>query len=278
MKIIADSGSSKTLWMLVSELGLIKSIETEGFNPYYYSIAQLQRMIAESVIPQLADKAINEIVFYGSGCSTEHNCAMVHGALKAMFPETRIFVYHDLLAAAHALLAHKSGIACILGTGSNSCLYNGVQIVANVPSLGFMLADEGSGVYIGKLLITSVLYGEAPEDIRELLVVSLNFSREQVLDAIYRQQRPAAYLAGFAKFVGQHIQHPYCKAIVSKAFDDFIRIHISKYPDFQQYPIAFVGSVAYAFQDILSERLTLAGLKTGSIEANPSNGLVRFHS
>lgn len=277
MKIIADSGSTKTMWLLVSSEGLIKTIETAGYNPFYYEISQLQQIITQSILPQLLHLEVDEIVFYGSGCSTTENCRLVETALRQINPQAKIIVYHDLLAAAHALLGNERGIACILGTGSNSCLYDGKQIVANIPSLGFMLADEGSGVYIGKLLITDVLYGNAPSEITQMLHQQYSFSRESVLDALYRKDRPATYIAGFSKFVSQNIHHPFCKTIVSKAFDDFIRVHVSKYENYQNYPIAFVGSVANAFQDILGERLALAGLKLGAIEATPSEGLIRYH-
>lgn len=278
MKIIADSGSTKTMWLLVSSEGLIKTIETAGYNPFYYEISQLQQIITQSILPQILHLEVDTIVFYGSGCSTAENCRLVETALRRINPQAKIIVYHDLLAAAHALLGNEQGIACILGTGSNSCLYDGKQIVANVPSLGFMLADEGSGVYIGKLLITDVLYGNAPSEITQMLHQQYRFSRASVLEAIYRKDRPAAYIAGFSKFVSQNIHHPFCKTIVSKAFDDFIRVHVSKYENYQKYPIAFVGSVANAFQDILDERLALAGLKLGAIEAAPSEGLIRYHS
>ncbi len=277
MLLIADSGSTKTEWMLIDQGQLIKTIYTEGFNPYYYGVNDIVRILNAELLPQLDNLLPQQIFYYGSGCSTEQNCNIVSNALRSALATEKITVMHDLLAAAHALLGESEGIACILGTGSNSCYFDGNKITMNVPSLGYLLADEGSGVYIGKLFITAYLYGEVPDSIVKDFKLHFQSEQHEILDSLYRREKPGKYLSEFTRFVGKHISHSFCQQLVAEAFDAFIRVQLSKYPDYKNLPVAFTGSVAFHFREILKERLTKAGVNTGIISHSPGEGLLKFY-
>lgn len=277
MILIADSGSTKTEWSLANEGKLLMQFKTAGFNPYYFSGEAIRQILQHDFPENLVRSDVREIVYYGSGCSTPTNCGIVADAFSQLFKQASITIHHDLLGAAHALLGRSPGIACILGTGSNSCLYDGENIVTNVPSLGYMLADEGSGLYIGKKFITALLYNEVPDHIRTDFYAHHPLSLENILNHVYSKPQPGKFLAGFAGFVGRHIAEPWCHALVAGAFDDFIRVQLSKYPPYRQLPIGFVGSVAFHFRQVLTERLSLAGITAGNIMASPSKGLLAYH-
>ncbi|MDO8897959.1 MAG: ATPase [Bacteroidales bacterium] len=277
MLLIADSGSTKTEWMLIDQGKLIKTIYTEGFNPYYYGVNEIVRILNAELIPQLDNLIPKQIFYYGSGCSTEQNCNIVSNALRSALATEKITVMHDLLAAAHSLLGESEGIACILGTGSNSCYFDGNKITMNVPSLGYLLADEGSGVYIGKLFITAYLYGEVPDSIVKDFKLHFQSEHHEILDALYRREKPGKYLSEFTRFVGKHIPHSFCQQLVAEAFDAFIRVQLSKYPDYKNLPVTFTGSVAFHFREILKERLKKAGVNAGIISHSPGEGLLKFY-
>jgi len=277
MLLIADSGSTKTEWMLIDQGKLIKTIYTEGFNPYYYGVNDIVRILNAELIPQLDNLLPKQIFYYGSGCSTEQNCNIVSNALASSIGAEKVVVMHDLLAAAHALLGDSEGIACILGTGSNSCYFDGNEITMNVPSLGYLLADEGSGVYIGKSFITAYLYGDVPDSIANDFKLHFQSEQHEILDSLYRKEKPGKYLSEFTRFVGKHISHSFCQQLVAEAFDAFIRVQLSKYPDYKNLPVAFTGSVAFHFREILKERLKKAGVNAGIISHSPGEGLLKFY-
>lgn len=277
MLLIADSGSTKTEWMLIKNNKPVLQFVSSGFNPYYFGRDAIRKILATEFPANLPTKEIDHVIYYGSGCSNKQNCQIVSDAFTALFPDSTITIYHDLLAAAHALLGSKAGIACILGTGSNSCLYNGKEIVSNVPSLGYLLADEGSGTHIGKKLVTAILYNEAPEAISKDFYSTYHLSFETTLRTIYSAEKPGALLAGFTELAAKHIHLPFCRELVAGAFDDFIRVHISHYELYRHIPVSFVGSVAYHFSDILKERLGHAGIHAGLILKTPAKGLATFY-
>jgi glucosamine kinase len=278
MLLIADSGSTKTEWMLIEKGQLLKTIYTEGFNPYYYGESEIVRILNTQLKPQLSDSVPEEVIYYGSGCSTEQNCSIVSKAFNFVLGSERITVYHDLLASAHALLGRNKGIACILGTGSNSCLYDGNDIIFNVPSLGYLLADEGSGVYIGKSFITAYLYGEVPASIAKDFEHTFPSMQSEILDSLYRKEKPGKYLSEFSRFVGKHISHIFCRQLVEDSFDAFIRVQLCKYPEYDKLPVGFTGSVAFHFRGILRDRLKKAGINAGNITASPAEGLLRYYT
>jgi glucosamine kinase len=277
MLLIADSGTTKTEWMLLNNKHIVMQFVSSGFNPYYFGLGAIRDILTKELPANLPKSEVGQIIYYGSGCSSEQNCQIVMNAFTATFPDTTITIHHDLLAAAHALLGNNAGIACILGTGSNSCFYDGKQITSNIPSLGYLLADEGSGVYIGKKLVAAILYGEAPEEILNDFYSSYSLNFETTLRTIYSAEKPGALLAGFTEFAGKYINHAFCRKLVAGAFDDFIRVHISQYEVYQQLPVSFVGSVAYHFRDILNERLVNAGITAGLILKTPAKGLATYY-
>ncbi len=278
MILIADSGSTKTEWMLLSEGKILRNFHTNGFNPYYYGVEAIQNILFEELPRDLPFERISAVYYYGSGCSTPTNCGIVATAFRAVFPASKLVVQHDLLAAAHALLGRKAGIACILGTGSNSCYYDGVEIVENVPSLGYILGDEGSGVHIGKALLQAILYGKAPETLLHAFDNAFGLSLEKQLSALYNNEKQGRHLASFAPFVKQNLHNPFCKELVAGVFDGFIRVQLLQYSRCREVEVSFVGSVAYHFSQILRERLLLAGLTPGTIVQSPSQGLVDYYA
>ncbi|MDP3462431.1 MAG: ATPase [Bacteroidales bacterium] len=278
MRLIADSGSTKTSWMLTLNGVLLQQFHTKGFNPYYYSQDDISEILERDLPHDLPTESIKEVIYYGSGCSTEKNCHVVSVAIQRFFSEANMLIHHDLIGAAHALLGHRGGIACILGTGSNSCLYDGEKIVSNVPSLGYLLGDEGSGLQIGKKLLTDILYKKAPEHIQNDFNNTYHLSLSDILSNLYQKDKPGRFLSSFAPFVGERIGHPYCHDLVASCFDDFIRVQLSQYDGYRQLPVSFVGSVAWHFKDILTERLLNAGINPGIIMQSPAEGLLKFYA
>jgi len=277
MKLIADSGSTKTTWALLHKGEAILVFNTSGFNPYYFGSGDLSRILRQELPDSLPIAEVDEVVYYGSGCSTDKNCAIVSDALKSFFSGTSITIHHDLLAAAHALLQHNSGIACILGTGSNSCLYDGKQIVAQVPSLGYLLGDEGSGYQIGRRLLAAMLNGSAPAELIQAFGKQYGLTLSDVLHRIYHEDKPGPFIASFTQFAQQHKGHPWCNRLVMRCFEDFLALMPVHYPAHESVPLSFTGSVAYHFRSQLLTLLDSKGLKAGRILRSPIEGLMEFH-
>lgn len=277
MILIADSGTTKTDWALVDEHGHVRYFETQGFNPYYRSSRELSDIVEKELMYQIDEANVAEIYFYGSGCSTDTKKMIVEDSLKAEFHHAHIEVDHDLMGAARALLGREEGIACILGTGSNSCQYDGEEITENVPSLGFLYGDEGSGTHIGKTLVTAYLHNKLPEETKKLFESTYNYSLEQILDESYNHGLPNRFLSSFSRFVKDNISDDYLKEIVCSSFRDFFTFQVKNYSKHKETAIHFTGSVAFAFRDILEEAADEMGLLMGSIVQKPIEGLIAFH-
>ncbi|ALI99261.1 N-acetylglucosamine kinase [Rufibacter tibetensis] len=277
MILIADSGSTKTAWRIIDTEGVVAQAHTIGFNPYYQDGPQIAETIRESLLPQLTGYAPKEIHFYGAGCSAPDKQALVASAISSNFPEATVHVHHDLEAAARALCGHEEGIACILGTGSNSCLYDGEKIVQNVPNLGFILGDEGSGGYMGKLLVQAFLNQELPADVHEAFMARYNTTRDEIVDHVYRKPYPNRYIATYAKFLFDHQKHPFIYELICRCFADFFEKTVIKYPDYQQKKTHFVGSIAFYFGDILKTVAQKYSINVGQILESPIAGLSLYH-
>jgi len=277
MILIADSGSTKTTWVLLDREVRVKH-DTAGFNPYYMGKEVINNIIDNELPSEIKNSGIKEIHYYGSGCSTDKNCAIVSNALKSFFPDARIEIQHDLLAAARALLGRSEGIACILGTGSNSCSYDGTKITANVPSLGYMFGDEGSGAYIGRKFLEHYLKKKLANEILDAFDKEFGLSLEDILSSVYGEGNPSGYMASFTRFLAQHEHHDDVREILYASFIDFFNESVSKYPRYKQLPVSFVGSVAYHFRHILNEAAWQSGVSIGKIEQAPMDGLIRYHS
>jgi len=277
--LIADSGATKTDWAIIDYENPVKIVQTLGFNPYFIDTDGIYEELSKNLHPFLDNNVVKEVYFYGAGCSNPTNCGIVMNALEDFFRNAvELSVEHDLMAAARALLGREKGIASILGTGSNSCLYDGSDIVENVPSLGFFLADEGSGAYMGKLLIRDYFFGNLPEEIKKAFDEKYQATLEKVLNEVYNKPKPNRYMASFTLFLSEHIENPYIKGIVKKAFTDFFQVQVTKYTNYKTIPFSALGSIAYYFQDILKEVAGEYGIKVSRILQSPMEGLIEYHS
>lgn len=277
MILIVDSGSTTTEWVFVVEKEVIKRHLGPGFNPYYFKDENYLVKLEEEISNDVHFADVETIYFYGSGCSSETNCALVKSSLWESFPNANIHLHHDLFGAAVALCGNNAGIACILGTGSNSCLWNGKEILENEPSLGYLLGDEGSGTYLGKILISEILTGAAPKDISKLFYEEYNLDFASTLDKIYKEPNPNKFLSGISKFASKHISKPWIQEKVKSNFNHFIDKQVSKYTDFKKYEISSVGSVGFGFQNILIDVLKSRDLKPGKFIKSPIDELMKFH-
>ncbi len=278
MKLIADSGSTKTEWRFAGGDEKFPAVITSGINPYFHDAPEIARVVREELLPVAGEKQIRDIYFYGAGCSSEAMRSIVKKGLADCFPHAGITISHDLLAAARALCGRERGIAAILGTGSNSCLFDGEKIIDNVPSLGFILGDEGSGAYLGKKLLCHFLYRELPPPIHRDFTAASGLTNEKVLEMIYRKKNPNKYLASFSPFIREHISDPFMEKMVADSFTEFFRRHIFKYDNYGAESLHVVGSVGFHYREILLKAASASGIRAGKIMKSPMEGLVEFHS
>ena len=277
MILIADSGSSKTDWRLINEKGQIHQAKTSGINPFLHSEVEITAILQNDLLPKLPQRKVKEVYFYGAGCASESACSLVATALKNVFPEAEAAVTHDLLAAARALCHKEPGIACILGTGSNSCLYDGEKIIDKIPPLGYVLGDEGSGSYLGKQLLNTFLKRDMPADLSEKFAKRFEADVPTVLENVYRQPSPSRYIAGFSRFAFHHLKHPYIFKLIYKSFEDFFEKNVCKYEGYQQHKIHFTGSVAFYYSNVLRQVANDKGLFVKNIVEAPIAGLTLYH-
>lgn len=276
LKLIADSGSTKTEWCLLDG-NKKKQINTQGLSPYFLNVTQIKDILEKELLIKIKNSQPDEIFFYGTGCSNPGNLKIVKDALKSVFKNARIEVDHDLMGAAKALCGREKGIACILGTGSNSCFYNGKKIVKNSPGLGYVLGDEGSGAYLGKKVIQYFLYNTFEPDLMERFNTKFNTNAIEILDAVYKKPLPNRYLASFAVFLKENRGHYMIENIIEDSFNDFFFNHVYKYRESWTMPINFCGSIAYGFKDVLKEMCLAYELQLGKVLKNPMEGLIKYH-
>ena len=276
MILIADSGSTKTIWKCTDGAGKVQTANTAGINPYYNNRNDI---IKESTHArtQLSGLNIEEIYFYGAGCSTDKQKEIVSQALASQFGSEKISVNTDLLGAARALFQKESGIVCILGTGSGSCIYNGDQIIRSIPSLGFILGDEGSGASLGKQFVRDFLREDMPSDLIRIVNEELGINKEEVLLHVNQDAMPSKYLAGFSKYLHEYLDNKYIHDLVYHSFEEFVKEYVVRYNGYQEYKTGFIGSIAVNYQKILKEVLDKYQLELGKIETNPIDGLIEYH-
>ena len=275
--LIADSGSTKTEWCLL-RAGKKTKISTGGLSPYFMNTEEISTVINEKILPKLKGKIPEEVHFYGTGCSNPENIVLVKKALKQNFGNAKITVDHDLMAAARALCGREKGIACILGTGSNSCYFNGKKIMQNNPGLGFILGDEGGGTQLGKKVLQHFLYHTFDEDLMERFQEQYNTNSAEILNAVYKQSLPNRYLAGFAMFLADNRGHYMVENILEDCFHEFFYYHLYKYTQSWKEPIHFTGSVAYHFKDVLSSVCEAHQFTMGNVLKSPMDGLIKYHT
>lgn len=276
MILIADSGSTKTDWSIIENEKKLKSIQSKGINPFFQTEQEIVDELAGSLLPEISDKNIQSVVFYGTGCTPEKQ-SVVRNAIARVLTAGKIEINTDLLAAAHAVCGKQAGLVCILGTGSNSCYYDGTAITANVSPLGFILGDEGSGAALGKSLVGDILKNQLPEHLKEAFSRRYSLTTAEIIDRVYRKPFPNRFLAGFSPFLLEHIDEPQIRSIVETCFRAFFRRNVMQY-DYRTHDVHFVGSVAFYFQDVLKEIATECGIKTGKIMQQPMEGLIAYHT
>ncbi len=277
--VIADSGSTKTDWVYVENGRVASQFQTAGINPYYLNISEIDLIIAQQVVPEVPN-SIDEIHFYGAGCANADASAPIAETLRHKWPSlTSLTVASDMLGAARGLCGHQPGIACILGTGANNAVFDGNNISGSVGSLGFWLGDEGSGSYLGKMLVVSYLQQELPQELHALFQEEFpEVNRMYILDKAYKQATPNRFFATFTHFIAQHQNLPFVEQFVATAFKLFIHKYILKHKEAKHLPIHFAGSVAFYFKEVLIALLKNADLQVGKIEKSPLQGLIVYHS
>ena len=282
MLLIADSGSTKTDWCLCKEGAIVSNMQTQGINPYHQSEEAIEQVLREELLPQLTQHSeFNiqnslDIVFYGSGCANETACNRIKEALFKVLGSEDVTVHSDLLGAARALCGHEEGIACVLGTGSNSCLYNGKEITANTPPLGYILGDEGSSAVLGRRLVGDCLKNQLPEAIRDEFLAEYQLTQEIILEKVYRQPLANRFLASLTPFLSKHREVPEVHKLLVESFTDFFVRNVKQYRR-PWLPIHFVGSIANVFAAELKEAAESLGMELGTIMRSPMEGLVRYH-
>lgn len=278
LTLIADSGSTKTDWVLLDGKEVIANFNTIGFNPYF----QTSELIYDELILNLKPfinkhlPSISQLYYYGAGCSNTENIKIVTEGLVSALELKNIHVSHDLLAAARALCGKSPGIACILGTGSNSCLYDGNEVVENIPSYGYMFGDDGSGAHIGKTFIQAYFDNELSSKLRTAFEQK-GYHREEILDNVYKKTMPSRYLASINRFVSDNIKDAFVRKLVKNCFISFFHKQVGKYSNSRQFTVNSVGSVGYYYKEILSEVANEEGYKMGRVIKSPIDGLIEFH-
>lgn len=277
MKLISDSGATKTDWWIGEDAGHGRKVQTEGINPFHQGEEAIRSIVTDQLVPQLGEheaQSCTAVFFYGAGCLPSTSEKVIH-CLQESLPQATIEVHADLLGAARAVCGHEAGIACILGTGSNSCLYNGQEIVENVSPLGYILGDEGSGAYLGKRFVGDCLKGLLPAGLRDGLLEEYGLTPALLLEKVYRQPLANRFLASLVPYIHRHRQQPEVAAFLTDCFGQFFLRNVLAYHS--PLPASFTGSVAWYFQEEVKKAATHINIPVGSFVKNPIEGLVRYH-
>lgn len=279
MYLLADSGSTKCDWVIVDDqFNEVARPMTMGFNPYFHSEAIISTAVKQNEKLSAYADEIKEVFYYGAGCSAPALNSIVRRALKTMFVNAKIHVEHDLLGAAYATYTGAPGISCILGTGSNSCYFDGKGIHEAVPALGYILGDEGSGSYFGKKLLALYMYKRLPKHIHEAFKDKYELGMDEIVQNVYNKAHANVYLASFVRFIADFRDEPIFKEMLIKGMKIFLEIHVKCYPQSRTVPVHFVGSVAFYYQDAIREAASEMGLTIGQIVRKPIDNLIRYHA
>ena len=279
MILIADCGSTKIDWCVVENGEVKKQVFTSGINALLMTEEQIRETLANELAQEVAEFEIESVYYYGAGCLFDDICANVRRAIAANVPTAKtIEVHSDLVAAARALCGDREGIACILGTGSNSCFWDGEKIADNVSPLGYILGDEGSGAVLGKLLVGDVLKKQLPEELCEKFLKEYELDRQKIIESVYKKPAANRFLASLSPFLSKNIEEPAIHRLVLNAFKSFFVRNIENYKDYKNYAVSFVGSVAFYYREVLEEAAKAVDIKIGTIIKSPMEGLVKYHS
>ena len=277
--LIADSGSTKTDWICLTgdDESTQIEVQTVGLNPFHVSDNEIRGVLTHDVLPQLGDSNVEAVYFYGSGVRSEVE-GRVEGLLRESFPDAKTVQAHsDLLGACRALCGDEAGIACILGTGANSCVYDGKKIVHNTPALGYILGDEGSGAVLGKHLLHDLYTGVLPHNLRLTFEKEMGLELSEIINKVYREPQANRFLASLSEFIHRHLDEEGIRQMVYNTFSDFINYHVSRYGR-HDLPLSFVGSIAFYYQEQLQLIVQMLGYPMGTILKSPLQGLVAYHS
>ncbi len=280
MILIADSGSTKTDWRLIDDNKKIHQFATQGINPYFTSSDEISLIIQNELLSQIQFPLVGtplSVFFYGAGCGSDSKKEIVRIALLKNFHRAFVEVYSDMLGAARSLCGANPGIAAILGTGANTCYYDGNNIIESTPSLGYVLGDEGSGAHIGKTFVQAFLNKEMPEALSNRFYERFNLGKEEMLDAIYKQPNPNRFLASFSKFIYQNLKEQFVVDLVANCFGQFFDKHICKYSKHKEVKLSCVGSVAFYYSNILRAVAANKGVNIETIIETPIAGLTLYH-
>lgn len=275
--LIADSGSTKTDWRIIQDGKETHAIATKGMNPFFQTPSEMETELRSSLLPHLPVPLFDAIYFYGAGCTPEKSQVVAQTLQQCIKVKDCIEVHSDLLAAARGLCGHQPGIACILGTGSNSCFFDGTEITANVPALGFILGDEGSGANLGKRLVGDLLKNQLDDELKNKFFCQFNTSMAEVVDKVYRQPFPSRYLASLNVFLEQNRTHEGIHRLLVRAFQDFIERNVMQY-SYEKYAMNCIGTIAVVYQPELAEAADRCGVTLGKICKSPTEGLIQYHT
>ncbi len=277
MILIAESGSTKTDWVLVNDQNDITMFKSMGFNPFFHSSEFIAEKIKENIEFYNASKNVERLYFYGAGCSSNEMNQIVKSGLSLVFPNSLITVDHDLLACALSTYKGEPAISCILGTGSNSCYYDGQTLREEVPAIAYILGDEGSGSYYGKKLLRDYLYNQLPSSIKEDFEDQFGSSKSDIFENVYLKPHANVYLASFMKFLNRHYHHKYVIDMIQNGMNEFIKIHVCCYPEHKTVKTHFIGSISKIFEAELKSAAENNGVILGDIIQKPVDNLVNYH-
>ena len=279
MKIlIADSGSTKCDWMVIDGQGTnLSEFHTMGFNPYFHDADLVESKMRESEEAMALANEVSKVYFYGAGSSSEALCSVIREGLERVFTQANVHVGHDLDGAAYSTYAGEPAITCIIGTGSNSCYFDGSTASEEVPALAYILGDEASGSWFGKRLLSLHLYHKLAPVVDADFVSTFGFSKDDIVNRVYQEPNANVFLASFMTFIGRHQEVPQIISLLEEGFQAFIDVHVKCYENYKEVPVHFVGSVAYHFQPVLRHVCEREGISVGQIIKRPIDGLANYH-
>jgi N-acetylglucosamine kinase-like BadF-type ATPase len=275
--LIADSGATKCEWCYIDDRNRKKIISTQGISPYFLNTAEIEQLLKTELFPSLKNVIPDQVYYYGTGCNNPDNVKSIKKAISKVFPGAKISVANDLMAAARALCGDHKGIVSILGTGSNSCYFDGKKIVKNSPGLGYVLGDEGSGAYLGKKVLQYYLYNTFDEELKYKFDIKYNTNVLAILEQVYKQPLPNKFLASFTLFLVENRGHYMIENIIEDGLNDFFFTHLCKYGESWKLPMYFVGSVSYGFKDVIQQLCDVYEFEYGKILRAPMDGLIEYH-
>jgi N-acetylglucosamine kinase-like BadF-type ATPase len=277
MIILVESGSTKSDWVMIQNGQPSPKVATMGFNPYFHDRETISQNIRKNKTIYNKASQVEALYFYGAGCSSKVLCDIIKVGLQDVFVHAEVHVGHDLEACAYSTYTGKPVIACILGTGSNSCYYDGKEVVEAVPALSYILGDEGSGSYYGKILLSKFLYNTLPAHIHKDFYDQYKVDKESILSNVYFKPNPNVYIASFAKFASRHKDDPFIIDMIREGMRRFMETHVKCYDFYATVEVNFMGSIAYCFQEILREVAQELNISVGTIIRSPIDGLVNYH-